>query len=66
MRGRAPRVQVIHAGLECGVIGARVPGIDMISLGPIIQHPHSPSERANVPSIGRVSEFLAALLAKLD
>jgi dipeptidase D len=66
MHGRAPRVQVIHAGLECGVIGARVPGLDMISIGPTMQHPHSPSERVNVPSIGRAWEFLAALLARLD
>ncbi len=55
-------VEVIHAGLECGVIGSIYDGMDMISVGPTIEHPHSPDERANLPSIGRTWEFLLALL----
>jgi dipeptidase D len=59
--GVAPRVEMIHAGLECGIIGAIFGGMDMISLGATIQNPHSPQERLNIPSVGRVWRFLAAL-----
>jgi dipeptidase D len=59
--GVAPRVEMIHAGLECGIIGAIFGGMDMISLGATIQNPHSPQERLNIPSVGRVWKFLAAL-----
>ncbi len=45
----APTVQIMHAGLECGVIGDRCPGMDMISLGPTMENPHSPSERLYLP-----------------
>ncbi len=58
-----PTVQVMHAGLECGVIGDRCPGMDMISLGPTIENPHSPSERLYLPSVEKVWHLLTALLA---
>jgi dipeptidase D len=58
-----PDVQVMHAGLECGVIGDRCPGMDMISLGPTVESPHSPSERLHLPSVEKVWRFLKALLA---
>jgi dipeptidase D len=58
----APTVQVMHAGLECGVIGDRCPGMDMISLGPTMENPHSPSERLYLPSVGKVWRLLVALL----
>ena len=60
-----PAVEAIHAGLECGVIGAAYPGMDMISIGPTIQHPHSPDERVSVASIGRIWKFLLAMLMSL-
>jgi dipeptidase D len=60
---RSPEVAVIHAGLECAVIGDRFPGMDMISFGPTIQNLHSPTERLHLPSVGRVWDFLTALLA---
>ncbi|RKV86893.1 MAG: aminoacyl-histidine dipeptidase, partial [Bacteroidetes bacterium] len=41
---KEPKVQVVHAGLECGIIGATEPNLDMISFGPTIRHPHSPDE----------------------
>ncbi len=63
LHSRSPKVAVIHAGLECAVIGDRYPGMDMISFGPTIQDLHSPAERLHLPSIGRVWEFLTALLA---
>jgi dipeptidase D len=59
---RDPLVQAIHAGLECGIIGSKAPGMDMISLGPTIENAHSPDERLNIPSIVRLWDFLAALL----
>jgi dipeptidase D len=58
-----PVVQIMHAGLECGVIGNRCPGMDMISLGPTLQNPHSPSERLHLPSVDKVWRLLVALLA---
>jgi dipeptidase D len=63
--GKAPVIQVIHAGLECAIIGAMYPGMQMISLGPTIRSPHSPSERLHIPSVGQVGQLLAALLEEL-
>jgi dipeptidase D len=60
---QSPEVAVIHAGLECAVIGDRFAGMDMISFGPTIQNLHSPAERLHLPSLGRVWDFLTALLA---
>jgi dipeptidase D len=61
--GQDPVVQVIHAGLECAIIGDLYDGMDMISLGPTIQSPHSPSERLYLPSVEKVWRFLVNLLA---
>ena len=61
--GRDPVVQTIHAGLECGLIGARKPGMDMISFGPTIENPHSPDEKLFVPSVARVWDFIVHLFA---
>ncbi len=57
-----PTIQIMHAGLECGVIGNLCPGMDMISLGPTIENPHSPSERLYLPSVGKVWQLMVALL----
>src|SRR3972149_5416373 len=56
--GKEPAVKVIHAGLECGVIGDIYPNLDMISFGPTIQLPHSPDERVNIESVRKFWEFL--------
>jgi dipeptidase D len=61
--GEEPQVEAIHAGLECGLIGAKVPGMEMISIGPTLRNPHSPDEKLFVPSIGKMLRFLTALLA---
>jgi dipeptidase D len=63
--GAAPTVGAIHAGLECGIIGEKVPGMDMISFGPTIQFPHSPDERVHIESVGRFYRLLAATLEAL-
>ena len=57
-----PIVQTMHAGLECGVIGDRCPGMDMISLGPTMENPHSPSERLYLPSVEKIWRLMVALL----
>jgi len=55
-------VEVIHAGLECAIIGSKFEGVDMISFGPDLENPHSPDERLNIPSIEKVWNFTTALL----
>lgn len=60
--GVEPAVKVIHAGLECGIIGANCPGLDMISFGPTLRSPHSPDERAFIPSVSKFYNFLTATL----
>ena len=62
---RDPGVKAIHAGLECGILGKKVPGIDMISFGPRIEFPHSPDERVHVASVGRFYTLLEATLTAL-
>lgn len=57
-----PAVKVIHAGLECGIIGANCPGLDMISFGPTLRSPHSPDERALIPTVTKFYDFLVATL----
>lgn len=60
--GNEPAVKVVHAGLECGIIGSIIPGLDMISFGPTLRSPHSPDERVYVPSVKKFYEFLVATL----
>ena len=59
------RVKVIHAGLECGIIGAKYPRMDMVSFGPDIRGAHAPGERVEVASVGRVWRLLCAILAAI-
>lgn len=63
--GSEPAVKAIHAGLECGIIGERYPGMDMVSIGPWIEHPHSPEERVNIPSVEAFWKLLRAVLAEI-
>lgn len=63
--GREPKVTAIHAGLECGIIGDRFPGMDMISLGPTVLGAHSPEEGADIPSVERFWQFLVAILERV-
>lgn len=63
--GEAPRAEVIHAGLECAVFAERMPGLDMISLGPTVEQAHSPSERVLIPTVERMWVLLTALLKRL-
>lgn len=60
--GKTPEVKVIHAGLECGIIGDKFPGMDMVSFGPTIRHPHSPDEKVNIPTVEKFWNFLVETL----
>jgi dipeptidase D len=63
--GSEPEIKAIHAGLECGIIGEKLEGMDMISLGPQIEFPHSPDERVKIDSVGEFFRLLSAVLADL-
>lgn len=63
--GAEPHVEAVHAGLECGIIGEMVPGMDMISFGPQIEFPHSPAERVKVASVGRFYDLLTETLKEM-
>ncbi len=65
MYNKKPVVEVIHAGLECGIIGDKNPGMDMISIGPTLKYPHSPDEKIHVGTIGMVWDFVAELLKEI-
>ncbi len=60
--GKKPVVEAIHAGLECGIIGDKYEGMDMISFGPTMKNVHSPDEKLFVPSIEKVWDFTVELL----
>jgi len=63
--GSEPHVVAVHAGLECGIIGEKFPGMEMISFGPTIKHPHSPEEGVEVASVEKFWTFLTAVLTGL-
>ena len=60
--GRDPEVKAIHAGLECGIIGEKYPGIDMVSFGPTLEGVHSPDEKIAIDSVDKFWKFLLAIL----
>lgn len=59
---KEPAVMAIHAGLECGLLGGKYPEMEMISFGPTLNSPHSPDERANIPSSQKFYDYLVATL----
>ena len=63
--GKEPAVMAIHAGLECGILSGAYPNWDMVSCGPTLMSPHSPDERANIPSVAKCWEFLKAVLENI-
>lgn len=62
--GKEPKIDVIHAGLECGILSSKVEGLDCISIGPDMSDVHTPDERISISSVARVWEFLKAVLAE--
>ena len=63
--GTSPRIVTIHAGLECGIIGSKYDGMEMISFGPTIEHPHSPDERVNIATVQKFYRYVLAALKAL-
>ncbi|MCW3785902.1 aminoacyl-histidine dipeptidase [Plebeiibacterium sediminum] len=60
--GKIPEIKGIHAGLECGILGAVYPEWDMISFGPTIRFPHSPDEKVNIETVEKFWKFLVETL----
>lgn len=63
--GSKPRVEALHAGLECGLFLEKMPDLDMISFGPTLKDIHSPSEKANIPSVADYWKLLCEILRRL-
>lgn len=61
-RGEKAKVEVMHAGLECGIILSHVPGLDTVSFGPTIKFPHSPDEKVEIASVGKFWNYLTSIL----
>lgn len=64
MHGKEPEIKAVHAGLECGLFSERLPGIDMISIGPDIFDAHSPAERVRISSVNDIFELLLEIIRK--
>jgi dipeptidase D len=62
LTGKKPEVKAIHAGLECGIIGEKYPGIDMVSFGPTLEGVHSPDEKMHIDTVEKFWNFLLAIL----
>ncbi|GAB4169018.1 MAG: aminoacyl-histidine dipeptidase [Calditrichia bacterium] len=62
LSGKEPEVKAIHAGLECGIIGDKFEGMDMISFGPDIQGAHSPDEKVKIKDVEIIWNFLKEIL----
>jgi dipeptidase D len=63
--GRPMAILAIHAGLECGLIGEKYPGLEMVSFGPSMWDVHTPDEHVSIPSVANFWKLLAAMLEKL-
>ena len=64
--GKDPDVKAIHAGLECGIIGEKYPGMDMVSFGPTLEGVHSPDEKIYIDTVERFWNFLLSILKNLS
>ncbi|MBD3393942.1 MAG: beta-Ala-His dipeptidase [Chitinivibrionales bacterium] len=64
VQGVRPEAKAIHAGLECGILGERLPGLDMASIGPTIEGAHSPGERVDIESVAVFWDVLRAVLER--
>jgi dipeptidase D len=64
--GKEPAVKAIHAGLECGIIGERMSGMDMISIGPTLEGVHSPDEKIYIDTVEKYWNFLLAILRNVN
>jgi dipeptidase D len=60
--GKNPEVKAVHAGLECGIIGEKYPGMDMVSFGPTMREVHSPNEHLYIDTVEKFYAFLLGIL----
>ena len=65
MYNKEPELEIIHAGLECGIFAKKMPQLDLISFGPNLYDIHTPDERGSISSIDRTWKFLLNLLKQL-
>ncbi|OOF66464.1 beta-Ala-His dipeptidase [Rodentibacter sp. Ppn85] len=63
--GKEPKIKVIHAGLECGLLKEHYPHIDMVSLGPTIRNAHSPDEKVQISAVQTYWEVLGKVLGDI-
>ena len=63
--GKEAKIMVIHAGLECGILGSKYPNWDMVSFGPTLVHPHSPDEALLIESVQPFWDFLVETLKNI-
>ena len=59
------RKEVVHAGLECSIIGSVYPKMDLVSFGPTLRSPHTPDERCLIPTVEKFWVFLTKLLEEI-
>ena len=64
--GKEPQVKAIHAGLECGIIGEKIPGMDMVSFGPTLEGVHSPDEKIFIDTVPKFWDFLTGILKAVN
>ena len=65
MFGKEPKVLAIHAGLECGLLGDKLPGLDCVSIGPQMHDIHTSREKLEIASTKRTWDFLLEVLKEL-
>ena len=63
--GHEPKVEAIHAGLECGLLSGKLPGLDAVSFGPDLKDIHTPRERMSISSVARTWQYLTGVLKAL-
>lgn len=63
--GKEPVVEAIHAGLECGILCGKLPGLDCVSYGPDLKEIHTPRERMSISSVRRVWEYTLEVLSQM-
>lgn len=66
MYGQKPVLQAIHAGLECGILSGKIEGLDCVCVGPDLENVHTTQEKMDIASVGRVWEYLLAVLTQKD
>ena len=59
-------VEVIHAGLECGILSSKMKDLDIVSIGPNLLDIHTPKERMSISSVKRVYDYVLGVIAEIN